>query len=110
MLGFLNLMLLELGSRMTDKIDSTLKTVSDLKSGIGLFSKELEKIQSQLEELKNILNSQNTEVKNLNTEILTEKKKKTPIVVRREDAEQPQDTVAPNYQIQVVGLGVQKIE
>jgi hypothetical protein len=95
---------------MMEKIDSTLKTVSDLKSGIGFFSKELDKIQSQLEELKKILNSQNTEsqVPQVSTQI--EKKKKPSLVVRREDQEEPEIVTTQSYQIQVVGLGVQKIE
>lgn len=95
---------------MMDKIDTTLKAVADLKSGIGFFSKELEKIQSQLEELKKILNSQNTESQVPQPDIQAEKKKKSPVVVRREDQEEPEIVTTPTYQIQVVGLGVQKIE
>jgi regulator of replication initiation timing len=95
---------------MMEKIDSTLKTVSDLKSGIGFFSKELDKIQSQLEELKKILNSQNTEAKVPQVSTQIEKKKKPSLVVRREDQEEPEIVTTQSYQIQVVGLGVQKIE
>lgn len=95
---------------MSEKIDSTLRAVAELKSGLGLFSKELEKIQTQLEELKAILNSQSVEEKKPPIVTSAAKTKKPPVVIRREDQEEVEVLSSPSYQIQVVGLGVQKIE
>jgi regulator of replication initiation timing len=98
---------------MSDKIDSTLKSVADLRTGIQYFSKELDKIQFQLEELKRILNSQSTNTSSEKKEIeVVEKKpqKKIPVVVRREDQEEVEVLDSSGYQIQVVGLGVQKMD
>jgi hypothetical protein len=95
---------------MSEKIDSTLNSVAELETGLGLFSKELQKIKSQLEELKTILNSQVVDevVKPQNS--TPPKVKKSPVVIRREDQEEPEIVTTSNYQIQVVGLGVQKME
>jgi regulator of replication initiation timing len=98
---------------MSDKIDSTLKSVADLRTGIQYFSKELDKIQFQLEELKRILNSQSANTSSEKKEIeVVEKKpqKKNPVVVRREDQEEIEILDSSGYQIQVVGLGVQKMD
>jgi regulator of replication initiation timing len=98
---------------MSDKIDSTLRSVADLRTGIQYFSKELDKIQFQLEELKRILNSQSTNTSSEKKEIeVVEKKpqKKIPVVVRREDQEEVEVLDSSGYQIQVVGLGVQKMD
>ena len=98
---------------MSDKIDSTLKSVADLRTGIQYFSKELDKIQFQLEELKRILNSQSANTSSEKKEIeVVEKKpqKKNPVVVRREDQEEIEILDSSGYQIQVVGLGVQKVD
>jgi len=95
---------------MSEKIDSTLKSVAELESGFKLFSKELEKIKNQLEELKLILNSQNPEVEKKSTTLVQPKEKKSTLVVRREDQEEAELLDNKGYQIQVVGLGVQKID
>jgi len=96
---------------MNDQINSTIKSVIELKSGIGLFSKELEKIHSQLEELRSILASQQT-VSNIKEEQVsnpTPTQKKT-LVVRREDQEEVELLDNKGYQIHVVGLGVQNLD
>lgn len=95
---------------MSEKIDSTLKSVAELETGLGLFSKELQKIKSQLEELKTILNSQAVDVVVKYENSPPPKVKKSPVVIRREDQEEPEVITTSAYQIQVVGLGVQKIE
>ena len=100
---------------MKDKIDSTIKTIFELKSGVSLFSKELDKIQSQLNELREIINSQSQdslqeERSTPSTVVNDVPKKKPSLVVRREDQEDVEVLDSSGYTIQVVGLGVQKLE
>jgi hypothetical protein len=97
---------------MKEQLEKTISMVSTLKNGVSHLTKELEKIQFQLEELKSIINSKPKESDSIvPTEIIEEKKKKTPVVVRREDQEIPEVIETPSsYKIQVVGLGVQKLE
>jgi regulator of replication initiation timing len=97
---------------MNDQINSTIKSVMELKSGIGLFSKELDKIHSQLEELRSILASKQTvesaPAQQISTPTQTVKKQN--VVVRREDQEEVELLDNKGYQIHVVGLGVQKLD
>ncbi len=96
---------------MSDKINETIKSVIELKSGIGLFSRELEKIHSQLEELKSILAAKQADPTTQEQQVLKPApiQKKT-LVVRREDQEEVELLDNKGYQIHVVGLGVQKLE
>ena len=95
---------------MSEKIDSTLKSVEQLESGFKLFSKELEKIRNQLEELKLVLNSQSVEQTIQPAPSPEVKLKKPPVIMRREDQEEVELLDNKGYQIQVVGLGVQKLD
>lgn len=95
---------------MSEKIDSTLKSVEQLESGFKLFSKELEKIKNQLEELKLVLNSQSVEQIIEPAPSPEVKPKKPPVIMRREDQEEVELLDNKGYQIQVVGLGVQKLD
>ena len=95
---------------MSERIDSTIKSVEQLESGLKLFTKELEKIKGQLEELKLVLNSQSTDQAKqplLSPEV---KAKKPHVTIRREDQEAVEVLDSSGYQIQVVGLGVQKLD
>jgi hypothetical protein len=96
---------------MNDKIDTTINMVSSLKTGISHLTKELEKIQTHLEELRLAINSEKSESAAIKPdEIIVQKKKKVPVVVRREDQEIPEVVEPATYKIQVVGLGIQKLE
>jgi regulator of replication initiation timing len=96
---------------MSDKINETIKSVIELKSGIGLFSRELEKIHSQLEELKSILAAKQADPTTQEQQVSKPApiQKKT-LVVRREDQEEVELLDNKGYQIHVVGLGIQKLE
>lgn len=97
---------------MSERIDSALRSVDQLESGFKLFSKELEKIKNQLEELKVALNSNSTEQKEQSAVKEEAKPKKPPVTIRREDQEKEDVELLDNrgYHIQVVGLGVQKLD
>lgn len=96
---------------MNEKLDTTIKMVSNLKNGVSHLTKELEKIQAQLEELKAVIGAKDSESQAITpTEILPAKPKKQSVVVRREDQDVPEVVETTPYKIQVVGLGIQKME
>jgi len=95
---------------MSERIDSTIKSVEQLESGFKLFTKELEKIKKQLEELKLVLNSQAADQTSQPVPSPEIKAKKPPVIMRREDQEEVELLDNKGYQIHVVGLGVQKLE
>ena len=96
---------------MNEKLDTTIRMVSNLKDGISHLTKELEKIQNQLEELKTVIGVKDSESPAIiPTEILPAKPKKQPVVVRREDQDELEVVETTPYKIQVVGVGIQKME
>lgn len=90
---------------MTDKLNATINTVKELKSGAILFQRELDRVLQTLEEISKELTPQQ-EQKNI---VVTPSKQQAKI--NREDSEQKKEVKSPQqgYQIQVVGLGTQKI-
>lgn len=97
---------------MNERIDSALKVLSDLKTGLSFFQNQIDKIKSELEELKVINEANNPEqiVKdNPQTALFVNSEKRNP-TVRRSDSEDKQPESTTQYNIQVVGLGVEKLD
>lgn len=97
---------------MNERIDSALKVLSDLKTGLFIFQEQVDKIRIELEELKIINGSNNSEQvikENSQSTLFVNSERKNP-VVRRADSEDSQAEPAPQYNIQVVGLGVEKVD
>jgi hypothetical protein len=97
---------------MIERIDSTLKALSDLKTGLSFFQNPFDKIKSELEEIKSLHLANNPEqVANANPQsaLFSNSEKKNPIV-RRADSEDAPAEKPTQYNIQVVGLGVEKVD
>jgi hypothetical protein len=92
------------------KFDNILAVLADLKTGMTFFQSQVDKVQSELEELRSFTEedgqvSLESDPKQL--PLFAETPKKTP-TVRRVDSE---EEVAENpYNIQVVGLGTTRLD
>lgn len=97
---------------MTERFDSALKVLSELKTGLSVFQNQIDKIKLELEDLKLLhLESNPEKMTNTNPQsaLFVNSEKKNP-VVRRADSEDMPGEKPTQYNIQVVGLGVEKVD
>lgn len=94
------------------KFDNILAVIADLKTGLTFFRSQIDKVQSELEELKSFTGedgqaSPGPDPKQI--PLFAETPKKTP-TVRRVDSEEEVSEKPNPYNIQVVGLGTTKLD
>ena len=94
------------------KFDNVLAVLADLKTGMTFFQSQVDKVQSELEELRSFPEedgqaSLETDPKQL--PLFAETPKKTP-TIRRVDSEEEISEKPSPYNIQVVGLGTSRLD
>ena len=97
---------------MKEKIDSLLKIVGELKSGALLMAKELDKVKLQLEEISSSIQVEGqVTVPPEKRSTLFDNLPKEKVTIRRvsEETKVEAKIEQPKYNIQVVGLGVEKV-
>lgn len=96
------------------KIERIQSILFNLKSGLALFQVEVDKIEKAIEELKDLSskgNPPNPEVETKQVPLFAEKSSRTPTIKRINPVSSEGEKQGPEnqYNIQVVGLGVEKI-
>jgi len=86
--------------------------IADLKSGMTLFQGQLDKVQTRLEDIAALYPAEDkVTVSPENRSTLFDNLPKEKVTIRRvsEETETQAKTEQPKYNIQVVGLGIEKI-
>ena len=94
------------------KFDNILAVLADLKTGLTFFQSQVDKVQSELEELKSFTEEDgqaSIEPNPKQIPLFAETPKKTS-TVRRVDSEEEIPEPPSPYNIQVVGLGTTKLD